>query len=291
MSQSPHQKSSGSPSPRDTGLALERQTNFQDRSVAYQSFAVRDAYVGVTVNNQYFTSTSALRQYLDSIDSESEIRVFRTIQDQIQHGTESLQEIASDVWGLAQTRQALQARRVQNVDAFTSEFQALAYHAEECRARRQREAEAHRRLTFDWMTEGFLRTVVLEQTNGSTAVLDALNLARTFGITPVQLMRQASALRLQRLAKLGPYQGYATNDLAITPQDIRFAISDPPHPTPVHLPREIEAATRHRLIADSQGVHWINGVPPAAIEAAYQNGGAITNLRLSESTTLGSPSA
>lgn len=245
--------------------------------VAYEPLFQPIATVGIVIAGASVSSPEQLRQHLDSLSPEEVVNTFRNIQDQIRGNAEQLQDIAADIWNLAQTRQVMQTRRARDTAAFDQEFSILRDGHQQSTTRRHRLAEAQNRLTADWMTAAFLNTVVLQQTNGSTTVLDALNSARSFG-TPGHVMARASAFRLQRLARIGPYSRYATGDLVITPQDIRFATATPLAPVTIHLQNENAAALRHNLVADGHGIHWIRGIPPPGINDAYQNAGARPHL-------------
>jgi Ulp1 protease family, C-terminal catalytic domain len=230
--------------------------------------------VHLHVNGAWINSMQEVADYLNTLNPDQVVNTIRGIQDQIQDNSEYLQDVASSLWQLMQTRQDLRERRARNIEAFENEFQVILNGHNQSTLRRNRIAEAQRRLTASWMTPIFFETVVLNQTNGSSAVLDALYAARTYGL-PGRVIQRASDFRLQRLARIGPYSRYGTTDLTITPQDIKNA-ADNSNPTPASEAHENEAARINGLIADRRGIHWLGGVPPPGIEAAYVNAGELT---------------
>ena len=232
------------------------------------------AIVHLHVNGEWINSMQEVADYLNTLNPDGVVNTIRSMQDQIQNNAEYLQDVASSLWQLMQTRRDLQERRARNIEAFEDEFQVILNGHNQSMLRRNRIAEAQRRLTASWMTPAFFERVVLNQTNGSSAVLDALYAARTYG-SPGRVIQRASALRLQRLAKIGPYSRYGTNDRTITPQDIRHA-TDNSNSIPASEVRENEAARINGLMVDGRGIHWLEGVPPPGIEEAYTNAGAIT---------------
>ena len=211
------------------------------------------ATVHLHVNGEWINSMQEVADYLNTLNPDGVVNTIRSMQDQIQNNAEYLQDVASSLWQLMQTRRDLQERRARNIEAFEDEFQVILNGHNQSMLRRNRIAEAQRRLTASWMTPAFFERVVLNQTNGSSAVLDALYAARTYG-SPGRVIQRASALRLQRLAKIGPYSRYGTNDRTITPQDIRHA-TDNSNSIPASEVRENEAARINGLIVDRRGIY------------------------------------
>lgn len=237
----------------------------------YQPFIQRPATsLTVTLAGQEVTSAEELTNYLNGLDPARVVFAFRDIQDQIQVNAEYLQDVAADVWDLAGSYESMRARRARDTAAYEQEFGVLINAHRQSTHRRHRLQEGHDRLTRTWMTSTFFNTVVLAQTNGSTAIMDALNAASSHH-SPGQIIARASSFRLQRLAGIGPYR-YATADVTITPADIRNAF-EPGQRTSIHPQREQAAANQHNLLPDQRGVHWIGGVAPPGINDAYHNAG------------------
>jgi hypothetical protein len=221
--------------------------------------------VVITVNG-----ISHLQRMLDGLSPEAEINVFRQLQRQIMDGVETLEAIADQILEIIETRSTIQNLIRANRQEFDNEFVPLRQYAQNNQKRRRRIEEAEARLLDGFISPEFYQNVVLQQARRTTAVLDALHAARTTGISPALLFSRASGLRLQRLARLGPYQKYGSNDLTITPRDITLA-ADPNQKIPFFPPREDESAKRYHLAPDSTGIHWLNGEQPAGINEAYQN--------------------
>jgi hypothetical protein len=237
----------------------------------YQPFIQLPAtHLTVTLAGQTITSADQLAEYLDGLAPAQVPFAIRDIQNQVLANAEYLQDFGAGVWELAETYASMQARRAQDAAAYEQEFATLIRAHQQSASRRDRLQEGHDRLTRTWMTSSFFNTVVLTQTTGSTAVIDALSAASAHG-SPGQIFARASSFRLQRLAGIGPYR-YRSADLTITPADIANA-ADQTEPSSIRPQQEQAAATQHNLVADQRGIHWIGGVPPPNVDDAYQHAG------------------
>ncbi|KAL6245340.1 hypothetical protein RBB50_008115 [Rhinocladiella similis] len=232
----------------------------------------------ITYDNHSFNSVTDFIAFLRGLPNAPErLRHLERFQHFVVGLRNAIFDGIESVWTFVENDRDIQTIHAINPARFDETFSTLANIATNVRRDRDRKSEAHRRLGT-WASAAFLYTVIPSLTNNSVGVLDALQVARRRGVTPLRALQNADRERRHRLARVAEYAtGYATRTELITSGDITRgnavnAVHDA-RPDPARDALIQQAMRGVDMFHGPGGVYWRHGGVPARVQDALANEG------------------